>query len=427
MSAFANARALIASPLHRSVIRRSMVLLSMAVPGFLLNYLLLYIASRTLVTEHFGILYTCITVINILYTPSTIVSFFFSRQISETMALHGVDEALNDFRFFFGKMMFWCAVLSVVILVPFTVLGSIIGVDSYALIVLIVLANYGNYLMETIRGGFQGLQRFFTLGAAGLSWIVFRFIFGTLGIYLFRTVWAGVTGIMLCSAPALLLFHRVLMRGRTRSGSLRPMFFPKRKFTLFIAGFGLLSLLMYMDVLMAYLSLDKISLSAYSASSILPKSIIMVLNPLMQVLFPLLVTSSALGQSSWTKTIKGIALTAAASLSGALFLDLFADILCSTSLGIKSCMPGTMVVLGYSVIPVCLLRVLTLILYARNIDWGPLLLIVPVSVFMGWVVLTDPDASTMAAGYLAISSCTLVAFAAISLYLVHRRAACPAT
>lgn len=405
-------KAMIIRNIGRSVIRRAILLMGIMLPGFLLNYMLIFGASRILSLDVFGVFYTAISIINVLFAPAVIVGHYFARAITERMTLGGEASAVALFRGIVRLVSTWGGAATVALTVIFLLSAQLLGAEAIFLVVAIGVALYSSYLVEASRSGFHGLQRFATLGVAGLVWMASRFVFGLAGIALAKTAWAGIAGIALAGFTTFAVFYRLLVRGRDANFE-QPTVDRNhaRRLPLFLASSGLYALISYMDVILAYLLLDGDGLGVYSASSVLPKAIILLAAPIIQVLFSVMVQDATTSSLQGFNFAKGFGLTLAFSTVCAAGLMLLDGIFCGQQLGIRSCDSGLLSPLAVSAIPLCLLRVLVYYQLAKGRDWHPLLLILPSGLFAG-IALAEPATSAdLAISYVIFGGMTLAVYA----------------
>ncbi|MFC1488221.1 hypothetical protein ACFL6B_00070 [Thermodesulfobacteriota bacterium] len=402
--------------LKESVIRRAVIVVLLTMPGFVLNYALYLGAGKLLDIKEFGIFYTAISFLNFLSAPAVFVGFFYSRQITKILTFSGIAPAINEFRGIISLAQRWGGLGTIALFITLLILGHFFGVKSLILIILLVLTNYGNYLVEAVRIGFQGLQMFIWFGIASLVWMMLRFTFSMAGLYFGGSVWSGVLGILLSTIPIFFGSYHLI----TRQAPVKSILVPRlslngRHLLKILASFGAFATIMYIDVLQAYISMDETALGIYSASSVLPKSIIIISMPAARVLFPIMVSTQSTGQSQKKNVLKGLLLSFLLSGAGAAILILFDELFCNSSIGINSCNPALMSILACSAIPICLLRVMVLLQFARGLDWHPLLLVFPVTVYLGYVTIAMPDTNDFAWTYLAFLCITLAIYAAACL------------
>ena len=313
-AAWARLRRLAGGEWHQSVLRRGAVLLGFTLPAAFLNLGLTYSASRILLPQGFGIFYTAVTAVNILFAPSVVLNLFFSRFVADLAARHGpkrADMTLWHISRFIGK---WLGLFSLLGFVGILLLGLVSAKFSKPTAVLIILIVYTSYLGETGRIVLQGTHRFIRLGAYTLVWMMIRFGLGLAGLWLFQTVWGGLAGIAL-SAP--IVFLLAFGAPRRVDGAEFSKALNIKALGPFALGYGLFAALAHLDILVAYLTMPRIDLGVYSASSVLPKGLLMVSLPIVQLAFPMMVGRHAAVLQSTSVFLKGLLLTFALTAFGA--------------------------------------------------------------------------------------------------------------
>jgi O-antigen/teichoic acid export membrane protein len=288
--------------IERSIVRRGFVLLALVLPGHVLNYA-------------FGIFYAAISIINVLFAPSLILSLFLARHFARLKAHAGPGTAAQAFRQAFRLIARWGLLALFLGLAALSVIGSLVGVESFVLIALIVLITYTAYVTDVVRAAFQGLQLFVLLGLMGLAWMALRF--------------AGLVGILVSGLVVCAIFYHVVLRRRDAKPSAEAAFpIEVRKLVQFALSFGIFSIIINLDVVVGYLVMERASFGVYAASSVLPKAIILLSLPVGQVLFPVLADEESVGRVRSTSAAKGLGFTFFVSGVGSVILLAFADVFC---------------------------------------------------------------------------------------------------
>lgn len=412
--------------LRRSVIRRGVSLLALTLPAALLNLGLAYLASKWLNPGDFGIYYSAITAINIAFAPATIINLFFTRAVAAIGAEYGPPSAAAASSQVFRFIASWGGALTL----ASSLVAALFWIASakfalpVALISLVVL--YISYCSEAGRIALQGDGRFIGLGVYSLAWMAFRFIGGAVGIYLFKSVWAGLAGIAVAIIlPVLALFKPWKMFGERfffpwkSADPVNAKFLSHVKASAFVnlsAGFLLFMLVANADILAAYAILEPAGLAVYSASSVLPKGLLIATLPLIQLLFPLIVGERASARPTIALIIRGAFLTLAVAGAGSVFIMFLAEPLCAGPHGISSCSNEVM---GYglaAIVAMSLLRLAVSADYAARNDLTPILLIAPIAI--GGAMIVSLDVSTpleLGRFYAQFSVLTLAGYGASSI------------
>lgn len=427
--------------LGASVVRRGVMLLIITVPAALMNLGLSYLASKWLAADEFGIYYTSITAINIAFAPATIMNLFFTRAITTVGAERGAAHAKESVEKVFRLIAAWGAAVSLALL-ALAALAWGVGAGFSVLVACgVVLVIYLSYCAEVGRIALQSGNRFFTLGLYTLGWMTSRFIGGALGIYVMGNVWGGLLGIAVATLlPVFSLFRPWKMAGRrffrpwageegTEQGLLAMIRF--RTFAKLSAGFILFMVVAHADILAAYRVLTPEQLTVYSASAVLPKGMLVLTLPLLQLLFPLIVGERASARPTRMLILRGAFLTLAVSAAGAFMIDLLSGPLCTSSYGIDSCDSGVMRMGLIAIVLMCVLRLAISVDYASHLDWAPLTLtfslgVAALALFPG----ADWSPQSLSTAYFYFSSATLFAYCVVSIAIrlslnALRRAAPP--
>jgi O-antigen/teichoic acid export membrane protein len=374
--------ALIGAGWNRSVIRRASTLLAITLPGLVFNLGLTYAASHMLNSEEFGIFYTAITTINILFAPAIVVNLFFSRFVSTIFANDGLGAAQESFQVVLRTVGRWLTVASVVALAAVLILGGLGGQFSTAMGIVVIVVVATSYFAECGRVILQGEQRFLRLGLYTLSWMLMRFVLGLIGLWVFGTVWGGLAGVAISAPLAFVAFFGTspLSDAKNQVAAVKP---PRLvEIAPFALGYGIFSAAAHADIVVAYAVFDPVQLGVYSASSVLPKGLLMATLPIIQLAFPLMVGSNVAARLGLDVILKGIGLTIAVTMVGAAAIFALSGPACSSSYGLVGCDAQTMAVAALAMIPFGALRFLVSVDYSARRDWMPSLVILPAVAFI---------------------------------------------
>jgi hypothetical protein len=394
------------SQLENSIIRRAIIFLFLVFFGFLFNYLLYFVAGKLLQKESFGIFYGSITLINITTAPSMILGMYFSRYLSQSLLANGIDSAIFGFRKYFGLVMKWGLLGSIISMLLIFPLKALTGIESSFLILILILAIYAAYITEAIRTGIEFQKKVIIAGVFTFIWCFTRAVFGISGLILFSTAWSGMVGIALSSIPVCFIFYLYLTSGHNHSVvSVSELNLDIPKLILFTISFGLTALIMYLDIIIAYFLLVPAEFTTYSASSILPKSIIVFTMPLMKVLYPIIVSDSASIQSHQS-AIKAIIVILCVVLTGTAVLFTQNDFFSSSQIAIKFSDPKLLQVMAITVIPLTMIRSLVSFELAKDNDRYPLMLLIPAIIYLGYVVMFKPNIVEFSFSFLVFSFLT---------------------
>ncbi len=414
--------------LKGSVIRRGVGLLALTLPAALFNLGLSYLASRWLGAEDFGIYYAAITAINIAFAPATILNLFFTRAVATVGAEFDAQHAARASSQVFRLIVSWGAVLTALAVVGAAAIWGIAGSFALPVAIFVAVVVYLSYCSEVGRIALQGAGRFLPLGVYTIAWMSLRFAGGAIGIYFFQSVWAGLAGIAIATLIPMSVLFRPWTMFRERyfrpwsehddAGRRLVSLIKLRDFAKLSVGFLLFMLIAHADILAAYVLLEATQLSVYSASSVLPKGMLVATLPLIQLVFPLIVGEKASARPTITLVVRGAVLTLAVAGAGALVITALSEPLCSGPHGIASCDSMVMRYGLISIIAMCLLRLAISVDYAARNDWVPFLLMAPI-VIAGPALSASATSSPLALGqsYALFSAATLAAYSAVSIAL----------
>lgn len=363
-----------------SIIRRSILLQGIYSIGFVFNFGTIYSVNRLLDEAEFGIFYFSYTIVLVLIALIPMVNLYLSGNLAEVAERHGEAAAWAQSWLHVIRIAVVGAVLSAVLILLLLASGAVIGISAYHLIVLAVLIAYTCYLTEVGRIVFQGLRRTVMVGLYGLTWMVVRFVFVTIAVYLTRSVWGALTGLLISGpvvfAPVLAVIAR---RRRAPSAATEARLWsatrPQVKdFITFSSAFGLFVLLAYLDVGLAYLKFTPEVLGRYSASNVIPKGIVTFALPILQVAFPAMAAKRVSSRIDGTMVIKGVVATLLVAGGACLIAYLGEPLLCG-GIGIAGCTTPLMDMMLVAVVPLCMLRLAITTQFAlRARRQGPVLL-----------------------------------------------------
>ena len=389
---------------EKSVIRKSSIFLLLVIPGFILNYLLFFAAGKLLPANGFGVFYASITLVTIAYAPAFVLSMFFSRHITNKLTDEGIDSAILEFKRGFGFILKWGFYASIMFLILIPPIPILTGFGSYLLLLVLILSIYSLYLFEAVRIGVEAQKKIITAGIITLSLFFFRFVFGVAGLWYYKTAWSGVSGVMLSSILVVVVFYFYILKDHSYRLILKPEIkMAINKIPLFSISFGTVAILMYLDIIIAYFLMDYANLSIYTASAVLPKGLIVAIMPLMKVLYPIIVTDHKLSSTGNTNILKVIFITLVVVILGAGILIVFGGILTGSNIAVKSSNAYIFRLISMAVIPLCLTRFLVIFKLAQNSDKHPLLLLIPIAFFLGYVYFAKPVIVDFAWSFLIFS------------------------
>jgi len=406
----------ITSQTSRSIIRRSALVLSFTIPGLFLNLLLIYLAAEELSAEAFGVFYVSISIVNILVAPSLILSLYYARHFVAVSLADGPDHAIAAFKLCVRRILRWGTLVAVLVLLLLSGIGYLTGITAFGVVGLIVLIAHGAYVADAVRTALQSLQRFAAFGVYGFVWMALRFLLGGGAILMVGTVWAGLSGIFLAGLAVFGAGYWLLVRRLHPTAEVHMAEDPPLgAVPAFALSYGLLIAIVYLDIMLGYLFLDHAALSVYSASSVLPKGIVVATMPIVQVFFTtFLFSRREVVPLKWALVAKGFALTTLLAGAAIAVLILVPEPLCGGRYGIGFCDADAMAVIALSTLPLCILRVLVLTQLARGREWHPLLLAPPTGLFVRYVALRHLDVADLALAFTVFSYGLLIFYALVS-------------
>ena len=401
-------RSLATEGVSESVIRRAVALLCFTLPATLLNLGLSYSASRILDPSSFGIFYAAITGINVLFAPAVIANLYFSRYVATLTAHQGVGHADDSLRFVFNTLAKWIGVLLLAAL-TLVVLLSLSGRHfALPLAILVLLIVYTSYLAEAGRIVLQGVHRFMRLGAYTLSWMVARFVLGLAGLYIFGTVWGGLTGVLLSAPIVFAMFFGLPAVGLGREVASDPKTARLGEIMPLAIGYTIFAATAHADIAVAYLRLPPIELGVYSASSVLPKGLLMATLPILQLAFPMMVGRQVASLPGRIVITKGLVLTLLLSSVGAAMIMVLSGPVCTGNLGFKACDATTMAFGLIAIIAFSVIRFLVSVDFSAKRDWIPSTMIVPLCLYGLAAMGTSVTPEEVAKAFCLFSLATLL-------------------
>ncbi|MDO8287788.1 MAG: hypothetical protein Q7T44_01075 [Parvibaculum sp.] len=401
--------------LSESVVRRAITLLAFTIPASLINLLFTYVAAHKLEPDEFGIFYAAITAINILFAPAVIFNLLFSRYVSTLYAESGSDAARHSHFIVLSTTLRWLSAFTFVGLAAVVILGVIGGFFSAQLAMVVIIIVATSYFAECGRIFLQGEHRFLTLGIYTLIWMSGRLVFGTIGLWVFGTVWSGLAGVVFAAPVVFFLFFglKPLISKPAKIPDLLP---PNlSELVPFAIGYAIFAAVAHADIIVAYLMLDPYQLGVYSASSVLPKGILMLTLPIIQLAFPLMVDNRVKETPGMSVMVKGFLLTSVVAASGVIVAIIFRETVCASRYGFNSCDIPTMIYAAVAMIPFVLVRFLISVDYSAHRDWVPGLLIVPLCIFVGLNLNKPLDSQGLATLFLIFSFIVLLLYPALRI------------
>jgi len=413
-------RALVSRGYDESVVRRSMLLLCLLGPAFAVNLVLYYIAAALLSPENFGIFYVAITTANVLYSGSFVLNIFFTRYLVSVINAAGESAALDARSRILFLVAQWGAVGALAVILILAAIGEWIGVRSWAIVVLIVLDAYSAYIIDIHRAFLQSTRRTLSLGGITLGWMVLRFLLGVAGMAWVETAWGGLFGVVLAAAIVLVAFSLLAPAAKSHAAASYPALPSVWALLPVIVGYFGLIAVSNLDVLLTYLLLTDNSLGAYSASSVFPKGILVLVTPVLQMLYPMMVGHEKASPNIRIVLQKSTGVIVAVASALALGVFGFSGWLCGGSWGLKLCQPFPLGFLLISAVALSVLRALVLYQSARGRDWLALSLFVPSAAYVWVADVSSRTVDTVAIQFMIFTAVLLLYYGGLT-YLTERR------
>jgi hypothetical protein len=405
-----------------SVVRRTFLLLCLMGPAFAANLLLYYVAADLLAPEPFGLLYVAITISNVLYSGSFILNIFFTRHLTLIANTASASAAYAARRPIQSVVVRYGAAAAFACILVMYALGKELGVQSWPIIILIVLDAYSAYVIDVDRAVLQSLRKTVYLGVLSLAWMLLRFLLGVCAMALLGTAAGALLGIVLASFILIICLSLLLSVKDTKSAIALPQLPSFRSLVPVVLGYVSLIVVSNMDVLLAYLLLRDSMLGVYSASSVLPKGILIVVTPLLQMLYPMMVWHDKAAPN-----LRRIVQKSAGTiflLSSAMALAVFglSGLLCGGSWGLRLCQPFPLKYLLVATVMLSMLRALVLVQSARGRDWMAVSLLAPAGAYLWIAEVANHRVDTLAIGFMVFAIALLLYFGAVSLLVdFHER------
>lgn len=355
--------------------------------GFLFNYLLQHASSRFLDIGNFGIFYESIVIVNLSVAPAIIFGMYFTRFSVGVKKNEHSSELLNYIyiiQIHGLKILF----ISILILLIFWLL---LDFKSILLFTILLIVIYSNYLIESLKTILEGSKKVVLTGIFTSITLFFRFIFAISFLYFGGTVWSGMLGIMLSNLLIFFLFKKYHFKNIKFHNSYKPKFNKLFKGMLFfVLSFSLVTLVLYLDVLLVYFIFPVTQLSIYTASSVLPKGLLLFTQPLTKAIYPLISNNKVVSNHNYIiDGVKMIGIMLFISCSGVFTLYFFKDLFVTGAFSVNHIDQNIFSIIIFSIVPLTLLRTLVAISLARNDDKSPLLLFFPVGFYIIYLLTLE--------------------------------------
>ena len=426
-------RNLVSRGYDNSVLRRSIILLSLMGPAFAINFALYYAAAAFLPPEGFGLFYIAVTTANVLYSGSFVLNIFFTRHLVSVVRSDGRSAAYAARGRIQSVVLRWGALAAAAVILILSLIGKWIGIQSLAIVVLIVLDAFTAYIIDIDRAFLQSLRKTLPLGAITLIWMALRFGLAVSGMALFGTTWGGLLGVVLAAIFVQILFKFLISSSKSAPPRALPALPPIRELVPVVFGYFSLIVVSNLDVLLTYLLLKDDALGTYSASSVFPKGILVVVTPLLQMLYPMMVGRSETPRDIRRVFQKSVVVVLALSSVIAVGVFVFSGLLCGGTWGLKLCQSYPLDLLLISAVTLSVLRALVLYQSARGRDWIALSMLIPAAVYISIALISDRNVTAVSMEFAAFCGMLLLYFGGLTLlaerlrYHRRNRAKCSAS
>ena len=221
--------------MENSVVRRSLILLTITSPGFCL-FPFTDICDNLAATGKLD-LYLALISIDVLSAPAAIFSLFFSRHFvcCHQHALSGQ----NALKHVLPTILYGAAIFGMVVILALGTFGALVGIKGHLLIAMIVFAAIAHLFFELGRGFLQGVHNFFGLAVFSVAVNFFRFALGLGLIALFGSAWIGIFGVGAAGIFGFAIYLLLIARHRDAGSRLDLPVLPKWSGLISVSvGFG---------------------------------------------------------------------------------------------------------------------------------------------------------------------------------------------
>jgi O-antigen/teichoic acid export membrane protein len=378
--------------MRHSIIRRSLLLTIFYIAGHGFYYLLILIANAMLDPSGFGRLYTGWAILNILVAPISIIALLLSGYFAEGNAKNGPVFVSKLLARIAAIALPWSVGTLILLEALFYVTGTLIGVDSISLMLVLPLTAMSFLGVEIVRASLQGTLRFTIYGVSWFLWCVAQCALGAIGLLLTHSPWGCFAGMLAANLLTLgCLCWAVAAGGPTAPSSAvnEPTIatYSLRRAIAFCSAFVGFVLFNNADILLAYLILNPSDLGVYTSSSVLPKAIVTATQPVVQIILPVVISIQGEGRDTSQAVMKAI--VAAFGLGAVAFAVLWpaSDLVCGSLYGIRFCSVPLMLTLAAAAVPLSVIRTLVTADVAHGRYWLPHLPFVAIVAFAGLLTL----------------------------------------
>lgn len=330
------------------------------VAGHAINYALMWTANHLLGKGGFGLFYTAVLVINVLFAPMMAVLLVLTRRLADAGARQGPAQIVAMTWLLLGACLRALPVVAVVAAL-FAAAAGWFGFETW-LAFLIPLTVSALVATEILRTSFQSMLLFAWQNAVWVTSNAAQFACAVAALWFVPRVWPGIAGIL---AGAIVTFA-AFIPWFVRASRAAPAQSSVRVLDLvnewpMIIGYSLFILLNNVDILVSYWLLPRAELDVYAASSLLPKAITTATFAVAQVMLPVIVDQKADGLSYRQSIVKAIAMTLGLGTAAAAVLWIAVPWVQSTPLAIRDLDFPMMMTLAVAAIALGAIRVFVVV------------------------------------------------------------------
>lgn len=320
---------------RHSIARRSGGVTLAFLFGHGLGYALMLAANYLLDGAAFGVFYTAWVAITVAMAPATAVLMVMGRVLTDAAMRLGRAAVAGLTLRLLGRCLGWGMPLALG--AGLALAGGGWGSGARPLLLLLPLVALVLIAVEILRTAFQALLLF---GRSSGLWVASQaaqLALAVPALALTHRVWPGFLAVLVAASLAAAGFVPWFARAARKDPEAAP---PRLPFKLarearLVASYSLFVLINNIDILLGYGLMPRLALSAYAASALLPKAIVLATLPVAQIALPVIVERRADGQPVRETGLTALALVLVAAAGAATLLWLAVPALQSTPLAIR--------------------------------------------------------------------------------------------
>lgn len=283
------------------IVKRSLYTYSLLLPGYALNFILLAKTADILDTQHFGVLYSFISFINICTIPVSFICVLSQDHFSKAIYRRNLIDKFSMFQTYLERIGALNFVLFFSFLFIFVALKSFFA-DLSLIWILGVLSVVMSFTIEISKTLLLSYGHFFWYSLITPIWLLLRFSFTLVFVSFVPKAISGAVGILL--APILLIFFIFYRFGSVNFLAIRSLNFTKELSLKIPTLFGdkldavvlttVFGIFCYLDLIVIFIYFDLEFLGIYAQSAALPKMLPMVMYSFSALLVDSLIKSTDL-------------------------------------------------------------------------------------------------------------------------------------